>query len=1660
MLKREQAHKELEKLRPDDWQDRLAESVGALPGGLSEIGLHLLGRKTRTEKFKLPLESATARRAAVGKLDRLAGRDRQRLFEALLPPLGRHLDAAWQLQRRLPYEFGYERKPFRAPNNPELTLTRRMLWLDALLDELGGYGQDIAWCAAWAPYFGYSGGDAVGVLVAAALEAEGPEANTVFDILCDSARGQHAIGAMGRHVTRALLVAARPDGWEFIEKLLLAAQRQEGLRQVILETVDEAHPEAFRRMLRLIRDNDLARFSATVRAVNVWFGFGWDANSARAVEAAIDMVLTYLDDSAACAQACRTATGDALYLALWAQAFEDAAAAIKPAAALLGDGSVERRFIAVHLLGQLELAAARQALLPILDDEDLGVAVWAAESVTGSEEEESDAPKKSELFERLERLLARLPTKKTKLKPIVWPWCVPEADRAGLARDLLTHLGDRPPTRLLPHLGSLDAWGRADAVRLLAEQKRWDATTRGALFALVGDSSSDVREKAVQALRPCKIGANDATGLETLLTRKASDLRRGVLALLLGQKDAVALASADRLLTSADALQRLAGLEILRELSAQKRLRPQCQARAEEFRAARPRRSKEEEKLLAGVSEAAEDRPTLDNALGLMNPAERAPIVPPRKLSVQLITPAALALLEALDKLVDEHREDAIIIKHRREAWDYEENEELEPDMEEEGGQTEGILGEVEWQFPGPQAGPLETELEYLPLRELWEKWWQERPTKLRDRDGFEVLRAMAWLQGHGDDLQECLQEWRQRSASIRKALDELSGGQQRRELDHEEVIDHLLNWFWRMSPTPRSADFVLDALETSYAHVPAELLTHVPREDDWEPTWRDYDSPFLIWEAVAQRHQWQTRNLWTGAQHVRYWQLLHWKSQPAAPPAQERPALTVLLAAYQAGGATDADLIDDLLGPRSADRYGDGGDFSSLRELTSRKPAHWLRDNPHLGELVERCRQRILEVELARGDTETAASRPALSLTCVWGSATLARVLQALGKEPFHRGYAWGESSLGKRHVLTHLVEVSHPAADDTPASFAARLSEAGIDEDRLIGLAFKAPQWAAHVEHALGWPGFTEGLWWFLAHSHGAETGDDQKQWAARVRERTALSLDDLSEGAVDVAWFHRAYEAVGAKHWAQLADRAKFSCDGLGYRRALFLAGVLLGKAKRTELVANIRKKHARESVRALGLLPLATGPARDEDLRSRYQVLHEYYRYARGLGAMSREGALHTAEVGIANLARTAGYADPLRFQWAMEARAVADLAAGPVNARGGDVSVTLALDEQGQPELTVTRKDKPVKSVPKEAKSNKKIAELLERAAELKRSRSHTRQSLEEAMCRGDTFSAAELQELLAHPLLAPSLRNLVFVGEGILGYPERGGKVLRDHAGKLEPIKKSEVLRLAHPFDLLASKQWHEWQHDCFQREMVQPFKQVFRELYVLTAAEKADKTRSHRYAGHQIQPRQAAALWASRGWLVSPEEGVRKTFHDAGLTAEVGFLGDWFTPAEVEGPTLETVQFVRRGEWKPLPLTQVPPRLFSEVMRDLDLVVSVAHCGGVDPEASASTVEMRANLLRETCALLKLKNVRIKLPRALIDGELANYALHLGSGGVHRLPGQHLCIIPVHAQHRGRLFLPFADDDPKTAEILSKALLLARDNEIQDPTILEQLRA
>ena len=138
--------------------------------------------------------------------------------------------------------------------------------------------------------------------------------------------------------------------------------------------------------------------------------------------------------------------------------------------------------------------------------------------------------------------------------------------------------------------------------------------------------------------------------------------------------------------------------------------------------------------------------------------------------------------------------------------------------------------------------------------------------------------------------------------------------------------------------------------------------------------------------------------------------------------------------------------------------------------------------------------------------------------------------------------------------------------------------------------------------------------------------------------------------------------------------------------------------------------------------------------------------------------------------------------------------------------------------------------------------------------------------------------------------------------------------------------------------------------------------------------------------------------------------------------------------------------------------IAEVPDIIFSEVMRDVDLAVSVAHVGGVDPEMSHSTVEMRRAIAEFSCKLFKLDNVSFTDSHALIKGTRAEYSVHLGSGVIHQRGGVMLNVLPVHSQKRGRIFLPFVDDDPKTAEVITKIVMFAEDKKIKDPYILEQL--
>jgi hypothetical protein len=425
-----------------------------------------------------------------------------------------------------------------------------------------------------------------------------------------------------------------------------------------------------------------------------------------------------------------------------------------------------------------------------------------------------------------------------------------------------------------------------------------------------------------------------------------------------------------------------------------------------------------------------------------------------------------------------------------------------------------------------------------------------------------------------------------------------------------------------------------------------------------------------------------------------------------------------------------------------------------------------------------------------------------------------------------------------------------------------------------------------------------------------------------------------------------------------------------------------------------------------------------------------------------------------------LAITTGYGDVDRMTWALEGAKVEQLRPLMEPHGIGEWSVWLHIADDGTPDLRVSKNEKTQKTLPKELAKEPYVAELKEAAKQLRDQKRRARSSFEMAMVSRAGFGAAEITGLLEHPVLRGMISLLAFTAGERLGFPTLSGHglALVGPSGESQAIGGGDVLQIAHPRDFVAMGCWSAYQQHLFHNKIVQPFKQVFREYYPITEDERAAVNISHRYAGNQIQPKRAAALFRAKGWTVGYEEGLQRVWHKENIIVRMYALADWFSPADIEAPTLEAIQFFSRDKYKLLSLADIPPVIFSETMRDVDLAVSVAHAGGVDPEASHSTVEMRVAIARELLALLQVGNVAFQSAHAQIQGSMGEYSVHMGSGVVHQSGRGMIAVLPIHSQSRGRFFLPFADDDPKTAEVLSKILLFADDKKIKDPGILAQI--
>ena len=734
-----------------------------------------------------------------------------------------------------------------------------------------------------------------------------------------------------------------------------------------------------------------------------------------------------------------------------------------------------------------------------------------------------------------------------------------------------------------------------------------------------------------------------------------------------------------------------------------------------------------------------------------------------------------------------------------------------------------------------------------------------------------------------------------------------------------------------------------------------------------------------------------------------------------------------------------------------------------------------------------------ILDVELKRGDTPTVFSDAVSRISRIEGIPRLMEILRALGKDTLDRNtYYSFNSGTSRKECLSHLLKVSWPGDGETADDLKKAVKENKVSVDRLIEVAMYAPQWLELAEEVLGIDGFTSGCYYFMAHMN--ERFDDRKK--AVIARYTPLTPEELNNGCFDTNWFFEVYEKLGEKNFSKLYKAAKYIADGSKHTRARKYADAATGKVDRDELEKVINDKRNKDLLMSYGLIPMKDR----QDALHRYEYLQKFLKESKQFGAQRRQSEAQCVQYAMKNMATTAGYADELRLTLAMETELVTSNQVYFDGITIGDYVAQIFVDADGKSELKLFKKGKAVKSVPAALKKDETFADVKEFASKLKGQYSRCAAMFERAMEEEDAYSYGELLQLCRNPVTAGILGRLVFVAEdcaagadaaagagdvGSAGQAGAAGAASKPvPVGTLEMLKSFEAdsgtgagdaglpeagtitsetrLLVAHPVTLYRLGVLPDFQRMFFEKQketgLKQPFKQVFREFYVKLAEEK-DALDSRMFAGYQIQPKKTVAALRGRRWVADYGEGRQKIFFKQNIAATIYALADWFSPADTESPTLEYVSFYDRKTYKQKKLSEVPDILYSEVMRDVDLAVSVAHVGGVDPETSHSTIEMRRVIFEFNMELFGLTNVTFEGTHAFIRGTLGNYNIQLGSGVIHKESGGMINILPVHSQHRGKLFLPFIDEDPKTAEILSKILLLAEDRKIKDPYILEQLK-
>lgn len=1462
--------------------------------------------------------------------------------------------------------------------------------------------------------------------------------------------GENNTALLSRWMIEGMFKSHQPESYEVLGKLLLAAGLQEGLRQNIVESMDQGTIEGMSYLLQVIIENNLTRFSSIVRALTVWTGIDFEANNKRIINQFMTNISMALRNEEIRNEWLSENNVDKLYISLWANGVYEEANLINEISHILSNGEYYQKVVAHYFIAQFENEPLVYSLIHNhIEQSDFELQAWTITNYPYrcstryndlSKENKVTYYKEPLLNDKIVRenqfmyfrnLLENGPKENKVLSSSSFKQMEltysPDTIIQILFYLTAYDLDHNWITKLMDYKKYMTADTRSQFLNYFIVNYD-DPTQKEYLFNALSDRSVIIREEAIDKIKKLKLNDSDIPRIESLLALKTPFIRKEAIHLLLNLKEEQLTDSLKRLFSSKKAPQRLGALDIVNQTKENKL----HSSNFEQYKELLSFITKPTENERLQIEKLTKQEWNDKNGFGLYDPTKSRSV---QKLEIEeafkkqewftLSEDKIGSFLNGLSELIHENRDYEFEIEH----WD---------------GQKETVL--LGSQLELVRHNTIKDHLKWidqLPLSDVWKEYLDA--SQLNTNQLVEVwfyLNSSYLVNYYFNTLDPWDYRYRnyelteaENSAPLKDWQKDLllsfypitsfkKVNESFEEQQYYEQINCIIQAYFEDLPKEEKFHYVLNQLKSF------SLL--IPEGKNWLKIF-DYLSESII--------EWMEESVYDDQSFIQYFEyknyLYHYCNKRLFKHSPED-----LIRAFVLDVIDENELLKEILCDKSHNRF--------FREIYQEN-SDLLKKYPEITPLVLKVLNRVLEIELERGDLATSVTNFADGIHYFEGASYFVQILERLEEEGFIRGYFYsGGDEISKKESFSSLLKACYPSKYDNLELFTQLFKGKEISDKRLLEAAMYAPQWLDLVSEYLNWSGLKSAAWYF--HAHINEDFDDQK--AAIVAQYSPIEPIQFNDGAFDINWFNEAYVELGSDRFDILYDCAKYISGGSNHRRSQLFADAVLGKLKLDNLKKSVIDKRNKDHLLCYSLVPL--DDSNTKDLVSRYELIQQFLKESKQFGAQRRASEAKIVEIVLGNLARNAGFSDTIRMTWDLESKKAEEYITYFEPKQIDELTIKLAFNEKENVNLSIQNKDKIIKSVPAKYKKHEYILKINEVKKEIKEQLRRAKTELERSMVSETTFTVKEMNNLTNNMIVNQLLKKLIFVNDHKTGFFEEN-KIISPN-GEEYQLADSDILKIAHPIHLYESGMWSVCQRFIFEHKIVQPFKQVFRELYIPTIDELTNGKVSRRYAGHQVQPRKTVSLLKSRLWTASYEEGLQKVYYNENIIARFFAVADWFSPSDVEAPTIETIEFFNRKTDENISIEQIPKIIYSEVMRDLDLVVSIAHVGGVDPEASLSTIEMRKAIIHESLRLMNITNVEFSQNHAKINGKLGEYNVHLGSGNAFKNAKGSLYIIPVHSQHRGKVFLPFIDEDPKTAEMLSKIILLAQDQKIKDPNILMQL--